>query len=612
MKYAYTVVSVLAAASLAAQVDPALADAIKHEGLHNSQVMQYLDHLTNRIGHRLTGSENLVKAAYWAASEFERMGLKAEVEKWGEWKQGWNREQWMARVIAPEPMELQVATEAWTAGTKGPVRGALVPLPKSVEEIDTRAATFKGAWVFDVDSVPDYEAAGGGSGRGRRGRGGGGNEVRDRLNEIGVAGFISSSVGTKQHPNRIRVFGRSQTAFLDWDRLPTVPEVVVRYDQAKKLAAMLAEGASVEVEIEIRNRFTPGPIPLFNVVAEIRGSELPDEYVYVSAHLDSWHQASGTTDNGTGTTSTMEAARILAAVGAKPRRTIRFGLWGGEEQGLLGSREHVTKLHRQEMENVSAVFNHDTGTNWASGLSVTAAMKDDMEKVLAPVMTMTPPDKDHDGPVFTLRVVEGLSGGGSDHASFLAANVPAVDWRLAGRSDYFNYTWHSQWDTYDAAIPEYQAHTATVIALTVLGVANLPNKLSRESLRAAGGRRGDATSMLEGFLGVQFDGMKVKTLEKDGVMEKASVQVGDVLKTVNGDKVESPTDVFRAARDAGFDKELELGLEREGKDVKAKIKLEMTRGRGRRRGGEESAPAAPVTTPSGIEEVKKEPVIRQR
>jgi hypothetical protein len=255
-----------------------------------------------------------------------------------------------------------------------------------------------------------------------------------------------------------------------------------------------------------------------------------------------------------------------------------------------------------EMDKISAVLVHDGGTNYCAGITATPPMVQPFESIFAPVV-----DLDPELP-FKVREVKGLSGGGSDHNSFLAANVPGFFWSQRGRANY-NHTHHTQWDTFDAAIPEYQAHTATVIALTVLGVANLPSKLSRESLRAAGRGRGDATAMLEGFLGVQFEGMKVKTLEKDGVMEKASVQVGDVLQTVNGDKVANPTDVFRAARDAGFDTELGLGLDRGGETVKAKIKLEMeNRGR-RRRGGEEAAPAS-VPTPEVKPEVKKDSIIR--
>jgi carboxypeptidase Q len=597
----FLALSPLLLAPLRAQVDPDLAERIKQEGLNRSKVMEHLDYLTNHIGHRLTGSENLVKAAYWAASEFEKMGLTADVEKWGEWKVAWTRGQWSGRVLTPTPMDLQIATNAWTAGTKGAVRGALVALPKTVAELESKRASYAGAWVFDVDSIPDYEAAGEGGGRGRRRGGEDGpsetGKVREQLRTMAIAGFLQSSEGTKQYPNRIRVFGDNSVARREWDRLPTIPEVVVRYDQAKQLAAMLREGTAVQLEIEVRNRFTPGPVPLYNVIAEIKGTELPNEYVYVSSHLDSWHQATGTTDNGTGSATTMEAARILAAVGAKPKRTIRFGLWGGEEQGLLGSREHATKLRRADMDNVSAVFNHDTGTNWAARIGVTAAMKADMEKVFAPVMTMTPPDKDHQGPVFELRVVNGLSGGGSDHASFLAAGVPGLNWDLLGRSDYFGYTWHSQYDTFDAAIPEYQAHTATIIALAALGTANLPNKLSRENLRAAGGQRGDATMMLEGYLGVAFEGMKVKTVEKEGLLAKAGVVAGDVLKTANGKPVERLVDVFRIGREENAAGKIELGFDRNGTTVKADMSMEnLPRGRGRR--GGEPLMTVPVNRPT--------------
>lgn len=579
----------LLAPALAAQVDPALAASIRAEGILNSKVMQYLDYLTNHIGHRLTGSENLVKAAYWVGSEFERMGLSVEIEKWGEWKVGWNRGQWSGRVVSPEPMDLQIATDAWTAGTPGAVTGPLVVAPTTENEIAERAKDLRGAWVFDPTSVPDYEAGGGeGRGRGRGGPGGVAGMLRERAAELGIVGFVRSSVGTAQYPNRIRVFGDSNVARMDWDSLPTTPEVVVRYDQAKKLKEMLAAGQKVEVEIEVRNRFTPGPVPLYNVIAELRGSELPDEYVYVCGHLDSWHQATGTTDNGTGTTSTMEAARILTAVGAKPRRTIRFAVWGGEEQGLLGSAGHV-KMRRTQMDNVSAVFNHDTGTNWAASLGVTAVMKDDMEKVFAPVMELSPPDADHEGPVFSLRVVQGLSGGGSDHASFLAANVPGLTWGLTGRSDYFGYTWHSQYDTYNVAIPEYQAHNATVFALAALGTANLPEKLNREGLRPVGGNRGsDATAMLSGFFGAEFDGLKVKTLEKEGLMAKSGIEAGDVLKAVNGKPVTALVDIFRIGREDGLDKGVELTMDRGGKELKVKMSMENapTGRRGRRRGGD--------------------------
>ncbi|GAB4139097.1 MAG: hypothetical protein Fur0037_05180 [Planctomycetota bacterium] len=207
----------------------------------------------------------------------------------------------------------------------------------------------------------------------------------------------------------------------------------------------------------------------------------------VCGHLDSWHQAQGCTDNGTGVATTIECARILKAVGAKPKRTIRFILWGGEEQGLLGSIAYV-RQHRQEMSRIACVFNHDAGTNWAHSLTVSDSMYGPMQRVFAPVMDLEPPDPDFAGEVFRLnhRPKIGAGAGGSDHASFVPAGVPGLDWGLVGRSDYFGVTWHSQWDNLDVAIPEYQRHTSTVIALAALGVANLPDLLDHSGVEAGG------------------------------------------------------------------------------------------------------------------------------
>ena len=206
------------------------------------------------------------------------------------------------------------------------------------------------------------------------------------------------------------------------------------------------------------------------------------------------------------------------------------------------------RRYRQEMDKVSCVFNHDTGTNWAHGLSVTDAMYDDMVKVMAPVMTMKAPDPNHKGPVFALRKVARFgSGGGSDHASYAAAGVPPFDWHLAGRADYFRFSWHSQWDTYDAAIPEYQRHTATVIALAALGVADLPHLLPRAERPKP---RSDAKPVAEGQLGVDLDGLKVTGVDSSGIAHAGGMKSGDTIQAINGTAVKSVVDLVAAMRDA--------------------------------------------------------------
>jgi len=143
----------------------------------------------------------------------------------------------------------------------------------------------------------------------------------------------------------VRVFGDHHVAMGKLENVPTVPQVVVQSDHAKQMEQLLDDGKEVICEFQLDSEWKQGPIELDNVVAEIPGSEKPDEVVIVCGHLDCWHQAQGCTDNGTGTTSTMESARILARVSSKPKRTIRFILWGGEEEGLLGSVGYV-KQHR--------------------------------------------------------------------------------------------------------------------------------------------------------------------------------------------------------------------------------------------------------------------------
>jgi carboxypeptidase Q len=211
-------------------------------------------------------------------------------------------------------------------------------------------------------------------------------ELRDACEALGILGWLyRAGDPDAKFPLRVRVFGDQRTAMKPIDQVPTIPQIAIRADQADQLAELLEAGKEVTGQFDIQNTFRDGGIPLYNVIAEIPGSERPDEVVIVCGHLDSWHQAQGCTDNGTGTTSTMEAARILMAVGARPKRTIRFCLWGGEEQGLLGSHAYVQR-HRQEMDKVSAVFNHDTGTNWAQSIGVTNTMATQLEPVFAPCL----------------------------------------------------------------------------------------------------------------------------------------------------------------------------------------------------------------------------------
>ncbi|MEM7203952.1 MAG: M20/M25/M40 family metallo-hydrolase [Planctomycetota bacterium] len=555
---------VLAAAAVPAIAQPAnLNDRIIEEGLQNSQVMEFQDYLCNHLGHRLTGSDGFTRACEWARDEFAAMGLDARLEKWAEWKHVWNRGQWTGRVVAPEGMELQVATPAWTAGTRGLARGQLVRMPTTAEEVAELAPRLGEIYLWGARGRPDKAV--------RR-------ALQAAVDEAGLLGYVQSAESTgwadRSYENQIRVFGNSNTARGSWEKLPTVPDIVVRDDQSERIDAMLEAEQEVVVEFDLRNRFRRGPIELHNVVADLVGTEHPDEVVIVCGHLDSWHQAAGATDNGTGVTSTLEAARILTAAGVRPRRTIRFMLWGGEEQGLLGSAAYV-RQNRADMNKVSAVFNHDTGTNWAHSLTVTKAMHADFKRVLEPVMDLTPPDPEHDGRTFRLRWAEKMSGGfgGSDHASFMAAGVPAWAWGLTGRSKY-GYGWHSQWDTYDIVIPEYQRHTATVIALTALGVANLPHMLPREGIERRSGGRG-FEGLFRQWYGLELDeDLAVTGVVDGGRAARAGVAKGDVLIKLWGDEVEGYVDMYRAWRSHQEDDAIEFAVRRGDAVMNLRVDLE--------------------------------------
>jgi hypothetical protein len=249
------------------------------------------------------------------------------------------------------------------------------------------------------------------------------------------------------------------------NRLPTLSVAHNHYEVLYRLASRPAP-ARTRVELDVSNTFVPGPMPAYNTVGEIRGSEKPEEYVVVGAHLDSWDLGQGATDNGTGTAVVLETARIMAKSGVKPRRTIRFILFTGEEQGLHGSRAYVEK-HKEELARTSACLVHDTGTGKVVGLGGGGreALRPILEKELASL-------KELGLTQFTPRV-----SGGSDHASFDRAGVPGFMF-MQERAGY-GFTHHSQADTFDRAREADLIQGAQVMSVAALRIANLPELLPR-------------------------------------------------------------------------------------------------------------------------------------
>jgi len=212
------------------------------------------------------------------------------------------------------------------------------------------------------------------------------------------------------------------------------------------------------------------------------GTEFPDEVIIISAHLDSWDGpgSEGSTDNGTGSSVTLEAARILAAVGAKPKRTIRFVNWTGEEQGLLGSEAYVERI-KDHWPNISACFVDDGGTNYQGGLGAADFMVEFLAAATAPINNQFYSETDKKWLNVNIRhsgkKIE--THGSSDHASFNAVGIPGFFWDETGRADY-GYGWHTQHDTLELAIPEYLMQSATNSALVAYRLACAPSLLPRE------------------------------------------------------------------------------------------------------------------------------------
>lgn len=269
---------------------------------------------------------------------------------------------------------------------------------------------------------------------------------------------------------------------LDLDAMPPDVIVTVRASDYDCMNSRLADGVPVEAEFDLKNTLKKGPFAVYNTIAEIRGTEKPDEVVIVSGHLDSWDGpgSRGTTDNGTGSSVTLEAARLLAAAKAKPKRTIRFVLWTGEEQGLLGSVAYVKHLKEKgELAKMSAVLVDDGGTNYEGGLPCVASQVPYLAAATAPVNGhfYSETDKKYlDVNIHATKTFTQVMG--SDHNSFMREKIPGFFWDEEGRADY-DYTHHTQHDHLSAAIPEYLKQSATCMAVTAYNLACAPDMLAR-------------------------------------------------------------------------------------------------------------------------------------
>ena len=445
------------------QGDPATLVKIANEGKNNSHVMQILWHITKVIGPRLTGSPELSSGQRWAMDRFKEWGLQnIHLEKWGETPVGWDRgPHQTVRMLGDKPVDMVFTTPAFTNGTSGLVTAEAVPAPTTMDEFKKVKDSLKGKWIVS------------------RGRGAAADGLSKALDDAGILGRINGSNGEL-------VLTGGQWTMMGADRKrtnktfenhPGLPQITVRKSDIDQILAKFDKGEKVTMQIELENRWYPGPVPQYDVVAEIPGTEKPDEVVIVSGHFDSWNGpgSEGALDNGVGSSTAMEAARILMAVGAKPKRTIRFILWSGEEQGLYGSNWYV-KAHAKELDKISAVLVDDGGTNYQGGYDCIPSQ--------VPMLTQAIEMSQKTFPDMPQKLVPRASGrmprgGGSDHAPFNAVYVPGFFTIETGRSNY-NFVHHTQHDRYEMAIPEYLVQSGTNHALVSYNLACAATMLPRE------------------------------------------------------------------------------------------------------------------------------------
>ncbi|HWE40344.1 MAG TPA: M20/M25/M40 family metallo-hydrolase [Isosphaeraceae bacterium] len=446
--------------------------AILEEIEKNSELMKNIEYLCDMIGPRLTGSDKLKRANEWTRDKFKEYGLaNAHLESYTI-AHGWTRGTASGRVVAPTEQRLLLESAGWAPSTPGAVKGPVVHVKaEKIADLDAYKGKLKGAWVVTAEvSVqptprkpePDMFAQ---MQRGNRPRVNFEERMkfmaalRDFLVAEGAAGLLIDS--NKEH-GLVNMTGATYDFTIS--KLP----VAFLTTESFGLIWRLMKRGPVEIEIDIKNSVTDGEVEVYNTVAELPGTDKPDEVVIIGGHLDSWDLGTGATDNGTGTMAVLEAARALKAAGAKPKRTIRFILFSGEEEGLHGSKAYV-KAHEKELDKISAVLVHDTGTGRVKSIGLLGRydLREDLDKVVAPFQRELNLDE------LSMR---GL-GGGTDHASFYPLGVPA----FACTQDMAEYrkTHHTESDTFDKVYPDEVNQGAKVLAAFAYNVAMLDHLLPR-------------------------------------------------------------------------------------------------------------------------------------
>jgi hypothetical protein len=518
---------------------------IRDEGLKRSHVLETLSYLSDVIGPRLTGSPNMKRANDWTRDQLTKWGLQnAHLESWGPFGRGWALKSFSAEVIEPQAIPLIAYPKAWSPGVEIPLGDVVYLDAKDESDFARFKGQLKGKIIllglmrqvtahFDPEGtrLTDKEllalADAGGPG---------GPDAAQQLANPRIQVFIKSRIfGAKalqfvsDEGAALLVFpsqGDGGTIFVDGALVPhdldsssplatirslffegpqpydvnvkpVVPQIVLSIEQYNRMTRMIQAGEKLRMKVSLVTQFTSSDLMSYNTIAEIPGSDKADEIVMVGGHMDSWHSGTGATDNGAGVAVAMEAVRIIQALGLKPRRTIRIGLWSGEEQGLFGSRAYVAqhfgapadnsknasfmrmvmggtapKITRgAEYDKLSAYYNLDNGTGRIRGVYLQG------NEAVRPVFRQwLQPFRDLQASTLTAS-----NTGGTDHLSFDEIGLPGFQF-IQDEIEYDSRTHHSNQDVFDRIQGDDLKQAATIIAAFLFNTAMLDEKLPRKKM----------------------------------------------------------------------------------------------------------------------------------
>jgi len=460
-------------------VDTTGTASIIRQATDRSEVMKNLQYLSDVIGPRLTGSAAMRRANDWTAERFKAYGLTAAIEPW-DFGVTWERGVANARLLAPFQRAVTAQSWAWTAGTGGkPMAGPVVLVNvSSPESLAVYKDRVKGAWlmtgqpanIWNPDGPPmtaaDSAAVRAGQNQPRVPLDTSAAAVAQRrqfafdvpylLKQAGALGRLTD--GSKEQG----LMNMSGSPYA----VSPLPNLVIAHEDFAQLTRLIQNGVTPRFEAAVTNTIGTKPVQQYNTVAEIRGTQNPGQMVILGAHLDSWDLGTGTTDNGTGSMVVLEAARAIAQSGLKPKRTIRFILFSGEEEGLLGSTAYAAQ-HAATADSIQAVLVIDNGTGMITGQALQGRNEDEQlwKDLLAPVSSLG------------AKNVRQGNKGGTDHLSFIPYGVPG--WNFDQESRGYNHTHHSQVDTFDHAVGSDLVQASAVMAATAFELANLPTLLPR-------------------------------------------------------------------------------------------------------------------------------------